>query len=114
MKVKLIWESFSPEIGEEFYYKPSEEWNYLVWCDYKYMDYLFRVYGEIPPRINPVKLHLVNQNNEIVFGDFTTELSPEKLQEILDSDGDCTLKIKKKENTNVPYLKGKKLYKRIK
>jgi hypothetical protein len=78
------------------------------------MDYLFRVYGEIPPRINPVKLHLVNQNNEILFRDFTTELSPEKLQKILDSDGDCTLKIKKKENTNVPYLKGKKLYKRIK
>lgn len=105
MNVKLIYESFTPRVGEEFYYKPSKEWNHLVWCDFKYTDYFYRVYNEIPPRINPVKLHLVGENDEVVVSDFKTDSPCEVIQKILDSGGNCEIK-KKKEQI---FLKGYRL-----
>ena len=83
MKVKIVTEPFVPTPDEEFYYKPSEKWNYLVWCDKKYVGYFIRVYGEIPPRINPVKLHLMDDYEQVIVSDFKISLSEDTLEGIL-------------------------------
>ena len=89
MKVKLVYEPFSPTSEEEFYYKPSKEWGYMVWCEKKYVDYLMRVYGEIPARLNPVKLKLVNQDGNVIVSDLKVNLPEDVLGKIIDKGGDC-------------------------
>ncbi len=106
MKAKLVYRSFSPSLDVDgFYYKPSKEWNYLVWCDEKYRDYFIRVYGNIPDRINPVKLSLVDQESSVIYDDFRAEIPEMVLNDILENGGNCTVKIKK----DSVYLGGKKL-----
>ena len=95
MKAKIVTEPFVPTPDEEFYYKPSEKWNYLVWCDKKYVGYFIRVYGEIPPRINPVKLNLIDENDQVILSDFKIGLSEDTLEGILNKDGKCSVQMKK-------------------
>lgn len=95
MKVQIITEPFVPTSNEEFYYKPSEKWNYLVWCDKKYVSYFTRVYGEIPLRINPVKLNMIDESGSQVISDFYVELSADSLGDILDKGGKTKVKIKR-------------------
>lgn len=104
MKAKLVIEPFVPSHEEEFYYKPSEKWNYLVWCDKKYLGYFIRVYNEIPPRINPVHLNLIDEIGNTILRDIRVELSEDILGDILDRGGDCQIKMKK----SGIYLLGKK------
>jgi hypothetical protein len=112
IKVKLILEPFSPSFNREgFYYKPSKDWNYLVWCDKKYFDYLVRVYGEVPLRLNPVKLHLVGNGNRELISDFKVDLPETVLGSILEMGGECKVKIKRKGNTHFVYMGGKRLKK---
>ena len=87
--LKLVCEEFTPSMGEVFFYKPSKTLNYIVWADKKYVDYLVRVYGEIPMRINPVKLNLMKED-KIVFGDIIfDEVSTGILEDMLNNGGNC-------------------------
>lgn len=107
MKGKLILESFSPSLERaEFYYKPGKEWNNIVFSDFKYTDYFIRVYGNIPERVNPVKLSLMG-DGEILFEDFKVDLPGEYLSGIIEKGGECSFKV---EDDGI-YLKGKKLEK---
>jgi hypothetical protein len=108
MEVKIVYESFTPtkERGE-FYYKPSKEWNQLSFSDMKYTDYFLRVYGEVPQRINPVRLSLVDKDGGMFFEDFIVDLPEGVLMGILDKGGDCRVELK----GDHIYLKGKELKK---
>jgi hypothetical protein len=108
MKVKMVYEPFSPTSEEEFYYKPSKEWGYMVWCEKKYVDYLMRVYGEIPARLNPVKLKLVNQDGNVIVSDLKVNLPESVLGKIIDKGGDCKVKFKRKGDYHWVYLEGHK------
>ena len=107
MKGKLILESFSPSLERvEFYYKPSKDWNYVVFSDFKYTDYFIRVYGNIPERVNPVKLSLIGDGG-ILFEDFKVDLPGDYLSGIIEKGGECSFKV---EDDGI-YLKGQKLEK---
>lgn len=90
----LVCEEFFPPTNREFFYKPSKTWNNVVWADKKYVDYLVRVYGEIPMRINPVKLNLMKED-KVVFGDIIfDEVSTGILEDILTNGGNCQVRVK--------------------
>ena len=106
MEGKIVFESFTPNSDREgFYYKPSKQWNYLVWCDSQYKEYLMRVYGTIPQRINPIQLHLLNNNGEVVMNDFKVNLPDGILMKILENGGECEIK----QKGSSFYMKGKRL-----
>ena len=94
INLELVLQEFTPNGGQEFFYKPSKGLNYLVWADEKYIDYLIGVYGEIPSRINPVQLNLV-KDGEVVFQNiFFDNISTGVLEDILNDGGRCQVKVK--------------------
>ena len=108
MEVKIVYESFTPSVERgEFYYRPSKKWNQLTFSDMKYTDYFLRVYGEIPQRINPVRLSLLDKDGGMFFEDFMVDLPENDLMGILDKGGDCRVELK----GDRIYLKGKELKK---
>lgn len=104
-KVKLVYNSFKPMNGSyNFFYKPSVNNNIIVYCSAQYGNYLEKIYGSFPSRLNPVVLRIEDENgtmvNDLLIDRFNTNL----LEKILDAGGECFIEMEYNQKVLLPKL----------
>jgi hypothetical protein len=105
-KVKLEYNSFKPSKGVfNFFYKPSYNNNIIQFCSKSYGEYLEKIYGDVPSRLNPIILRVVDENQTISTDLLIDRFNTNKLEEILNNGGDCYIQMEYNKNVLLPKLK---------
>lgn len=104
-KAKLVYNTFSPMKGNyNFFYKPSFNNNIIIFCPQTYGEYLEKLYGEFPKRLNPIVLRVEIDNETIVTDLLLDRNNTVLMEEILNDGGDCFIEMKYVKNTIVPLI----------
>jgi len=104
-KVKLLYNTFSPTKGNyNFFYKPSFNNNIIIFCPQEYGEYLEKLYGEFPKRLNPIVLRVEKDGETIVTDLLLDRYNTIVMEEILNDGGDCFIEMKYEKNAIVPLI----------
>lgn len=104
-KAKLLLNTFTPTKGTyNFFYKPSFNKNIIMFCPQGYGEYLEKIYGEFPKRLNPIVLRVEVDNETIVTDLLLDRNNTTIMEEILNDGGDCYIEMKYEQNAIVPLI----------